>query len=134
MESFFNGNQLKNQKLFELVKIFREKISAFDTSKHKKNANKALELRTKGNDLFSKGLYDDAIQVYTEVGIIEWMSKSNLFYRAVSMHLWMARVMSSLSVLQTDRLPSFTSKNTRNPFKTSILPSHTDTLQSLGLN
>ena len=73
MESLFDAKQFKNQKMFELIRIFREKISAFDTSKHRKNGNKAVELRSKGNDLFSKGLYEDAIQVYTEV--------NNYYYR-----------------------------------------------------
>lgn len=67
MESLFDAKQFKNQKMFELIRIFREKISTFDTSKHRKNDNKAAELRSKGNDLFSKGLYEDAIQFYTEV-------------------------------------------------------------------
>ena len=72
MDSFFDANQLRNQKTFELIKIFREKISTFDTSKYRKNGNKASELRTKGNDLFSKGLYEDALQVYTEVRLLDW--------------------------------------------------------------
>jgi hypothetical protein len=67
MESLLDKQQLRNQKMFELIRMFRDKISSFDTSKYRKNANKAAELRTKGNELFAKGLYEESLQVYTEV-------------------------------------------------------------------
>jgi hypothetical protein len=57
----------KDQSLFELIRIFREKISKFDPSKYGKSVEKAAELRKQGNEFFAKNQYEDAIQMYTDV-------------------------------------------------------------------
>ena len=57
----------KDQSLLELIRIFRDKISKFDASQFGKSVKKAAELRKRGNDLFSKNRYEDAIELYTDV-------------------------------------------------------------------
>lgn len=57
----------KDQSLFELIKIFRDKIAKFDTSKYGKSVEKAAELRKQGNEFFAKNSYEDAIEMYTDV-------------------------------------------------------------------
>ena len=57
----------KDQSLFELIKIFREKIGNFDCRRFGKDAGKASELRKKGNDLFASNRFEEAVSMYTDV-------------------------------------------------------------------
>lgn len=57
----------KDQSLFELIKIFRNKIATFDTSRYGKSVDKAAELRKQGNEFYAKHEYEDAIKTYTDV-------------------------------------------------------------------
>lgn len=59
----------KDQSLFELIKIFRDKISNFDTNRFGKSLQKASELRKQGNDFYAKHEYEQAIETYTDVRI-----------------------------------------------------------------
>src|SRR5687767_6496274 len=56
----------KNSKKIELIQIFREKISKVDNTRHQKDSTKAAEFRKKGNDLFARGVYEDACEWYTQ--------------------------------------------------------------------
>ena len=60
----------QNQKLMQLLGIFREKISKMDTSRYVKSAAKAAELRKQGNELFVQDQFNQSIEMYTEVSVL----------------------------------------------------------------
>lgn len=57
----------QNQKLMQLLGIFREKIVKMDTSRYMKSESKAAELRKQGNELFVQDQFNQSIEMYTEV-------------------------------------------------------------------
>lgn len=57
----------QNQKLMQLLGIFREKISKMDITRYVKSAGKAAELRKQGNELFVQDQFNQSIEMYTEV-------------------------------------------------------------------
>lgn len=58
---------MEEQKLFQLLNIFREKVSKLDKSKYIKNIDEAIQLRFNGNEQFSKKNFEKSIELYTEV-------------------------------------------------------------------
>ena len=58
---------MEEQKLFQLLKIFREKVANIDKSRYVKNLEQAIQLRFNGNELFSKKEFEKSIESYTEV-------------------------------------------------------------------
>ena len=56
-----------SSKFPELLRLFRKKIRKFDKSQYSKSKERAVEMRTKGNDAFGKKNYTEALDMYNEV-------------------------------------------------------------------
>lgn len=58
---------MEEKKLFELLRIFREKVSKIDKSKYQKSVDSAVQLRIEGNEAFSRKEFEKSVQLYSEV-------------------------------------------------------------------
>lgn len=61
---------MDEQNLFQLLKIFREKVSNLDKTKYAKSLDQAIQLRFNGNEMFSDKEFEKSIDLYTEVSIM----------------------------------------------------------------
>ena len=60
---------MEDQKLFQLLKIFREKVSKLDKSKYLKSLDLAVQVRIEGNEAFSRKEFEKSVELYTEVSV-----------------------------------------------------------------
>lgn len=56
-------------KLFELLRIFREKVSKLDKWRYMKSVETGARVRVEGNEAFSRREFEKSIELYTEVSV-----------------------------------------------------------------